>query len=111
MTPRRIADYLTWYDVDDNGCWNWFARKTVAGYGMAGRAYAHRFFYEQHVGPIPAGLTIDHLCPTARNGNKTHCKHGHEFTEENTYSPPSGGRGCRTCIRRREHAWRKGKAA
>ena len=29
----------------------------------------------------------------------THCKHGHEFTEENTYVKPSGIRQCRTCKR------------
>lgn len=28
---------------------------------------------------------------------KTHCKKGHEFTQENTYMMPNGGRGCRQC--------------
>lgn len=28
---------------------------------------------------------------------KTHCKWGHEFTPENTYPMPGGGRGCRQC--------------
>ncbi|MEZ5411050.1 MAG: hypothetical protein R2761_23670 [Acidimicrobiales bacterium] len=28
---------------------------------------------------------------------KTHCKHGHEYTEENTYVTPQGARKCRTC--------------
>lgn len=32
------------------------------------------------------------------NFNKTHCKHGHEFTETNTYNRPDGrGRECREC--------------
>ena len=30
---------------------------------------------------------------------KTHCKHGHGFTEENTYIRPSGGRDCLACRR------------
>jgi Transcription factor WhiB len=30
----------------------------------------------------------------------THCKFGHEFTEENTYTYPSGKRKCRTCKQR-----------
>ena len=33
-----------------------------------------------------------------RNRGKTHCKHGHEFTPENTYPQPTG-RGCRECRR------------
>jgi hypothetical protein len=32
-------------------------------------------------------------------GPKTHCKHGHEFTEMNTYVKPSGERCCRECRR------------
>lgn len=28
---------------------------------------------------------------------KTYCKNGHEFTLENTYLRPTGGRGCRKC--------------
>jgi hypothetical protein len=31
------------------------------------------------------------------NGSKTHCKNGHEFTDENTYLARSGARHCRTC--------------
>lgn len=33
------------------------------------------------------------------NENKTHCIHGHEFTEENTYYRPTGGRLCKACNR------------
>jgi len=29
----------------------------------------------------------------------THCKHGHEYTDENTYYKPSGHRGCKTCLK------------
>lgn len=31
------------------------------------------------------------------NSNKTHCKRGHEFTEENTYFAPNEGRVCKIC--------------
>lgn len=36
----------------------------------------------------------------AENARKTHCKRGHEFTEENTYlGYAHGGRACRACMR------------
>lgn len=92
--------------------------------------YAYRWLYSQLVAPIPEGLTIDHLCRTpecvkpehlepvplrvnilrglkgqgAINARKTHCKHGHEFTPENTllYKSAANGnlvRHCKRCIR------------
>ena len=33
---------------------------------------------------------------------KTFCKHGHEFTPENTYTRPNGRRECRTCQKQRD---------
>lgn len=81
--------------------------------------------------PYPASLmVVDHICknpgcvrpehlriveqsrnvmelanstPFYRNKLKTHCKHGHEFTEANTYRNPAApkGRQCRACIVRR----------
>jgi hypothetical protein len=55
------------YDVDaETGCWLWRGTKNPHGYGrimIRQRWYpAHRVYYEHHVGPIPAGLVIDHLC-------------------------------------------------
>jgi hypothetical protein len=35
----------------------------------------------------------------ARRRAATHCKHGHEFTPENTYWKSDGCRQCRTCHR------------
>lgn len=93
------------------GCWNWTGKIAHNGYGVGRNdVRSHRFAYEMLVGPIPEGLCIDHLCRNkaccnpehlevvtlgenvlrgnsipARNARKTHCKHGHEFTPENTY--------------------------
>lgn len=50
----------------NSGCWLWTAQISTNGYALlcvAGRRVrAHRFSYELHKGPIPAGLQIDHTC-------------------------------------------------
>lgn len=38
------------------------------------------------------------------NAKKTHCKHGHEFTPENTWKEKNGSRHCRTCHLQKELA-------
>jgi hypothetical protein len=93
------------------------------------RIGAHRFAYELLVGPIPKGKQLDHLCRvrhcvnpahlepvtikenvlrgegiTARLSRQTHCKHGHEFTPENT-GRQGAGRYCRTCHRASWKRW------
>jgi hypothetical protein len=32
------------------------------------------------------------------NALKTHCRHGHEYTKENTYVRSNGRRSCKTCV-------------
>lgn len=47
-----------------DGCWNWTA-STVGGYGSfwsTGSRRAHRFSWELHSGPVPAGLFVCHRC-------------------------------------------------
>lgn len=85
---------------------------------------AHRYFYEQFVGPIPTGLVIDHLCRNglcinpfhleavtnvenvmrgngkpAMNARKTKCVRGHELNAKNVHISPSGRRICIPCRR------------
>lgn len=115
-------------EIDDSGCWIWKGARTADGYGKSsidGRTHpAHVVSYRAFVGPIPAGLQLDHkcrvrncvnprhleavtsrentlrspICPSAMNARKTHCKRGHEFTFENTYvGKNSRGRAYRDC--------------
>jgi hypothetical protein len=136
---RLCGDPLTRYVVDDAGCWMWQGSVTGKGYGnvrVAGKTkYAHRFFYEHHVGPIPAGLDLDHLCrvqtcvnpehlepvthrenvlrgegPSAQQARLTHCKRGHELSGDNVYSY-RGKRECRECRRVTFRAWRERRKA
>jgi hypothetical protein len=108
-----------------SNCWLWDASRNGKGYGTTWRKpkYAHRLVYEALVGPIPEGLTIDHLCNNPgcvnpehmepvtalenyRRGpwsspNRTHCPRGHEYDEANTKRIPSrpNARYCRECHR------------
>ena len=56
-----------------------------------------------HIQPMPhkQNLEADGIIERLRNPNQhtnqTHCKHGHEFTPENTYVRPNGARQCRQC--------------
>ena len=141
--PLGFAERTTtaerfWSKVDTSdrdGCWLWTASHHPAGYGQFYDGdrliYAHRFAYEHLVGPIPAGLHIDHLCrtpacvrpdhlepvtnrennlrgvsPAAANARVNECKNGHPYDLVNTYWRPDGKRDCRTCKRERLRKFR-----
>lgn len=57
---ERREELLKVPDTDE--CVPFRGRIKPNGYGMIGQQYAHRLSYETHVGPIPEGLEIDHLC-------------------------------------------------
>ena len=138
---RKSLEERFWSKVNRGGlneCWEWSAG---VGWNQYGRFWcngktlkAHRVSYEMLVGPIPKGLTIDHLCsnprcvnpahmepvtmrenvmrgdtPAARNASKTSCVNGHPFDETNTYITSLGNRFCRACNKERSRRYRSYK--
>ncbi len=103
------------------GCWLWTAFRDKNGYGsfsftrrklgIRKSLRAHRWSYEHHFGPIPAGYLIDHICRNpacvrpahlrvvtprentilnshsyqAHNAAKTYCKRGHPLSGANVH--------------------------
>jgi hypothetical protein len=67
---ERRESLLDFEEVD--GCWIWRGRIDPNGYGTIGRNFAHRVMYERHVGPIPKGLHLDHLCRVRSCVNPKH---------------------------------------
>jgi len=131
------------YTVAPTGCWLWSGCLDRDGYaaffkvgsrtdGSRSQKRPHRWIYEQLVGPIGAGLVIDHKCraracvnpahmeavttqENTRRGaraNATHCKSGHPLVGDNLYQGKTQ-RACMTCRRRwaSEHGKRTGWAA
>lgn len=119
----------------EDECWPWLGQLYL-GYGRMHTPFssctlAHHVAVLLSGRGIPAGMVIDHTCrnracqnplhlrvvtqrlnsiensisPAASNSQKTHCIRGHEFTPENTINHATG-RGCKTCQRMLEAAYR-----
>jgi hypothetical protein len=136
-TPADVARFWAKVEKQPDGCWVWVASRDAWGYGHFGHRRvirsAHRCAYEIAVGPIPDGLTIDHLCrnpacvnpahlepvtmtenlrrgmsPSAIHARQTHCIHGHSFDERNTRIVENPYRRvCRACERARAARYRQ----
>lgn len=110
-------------------CWIWTAGLTAKGYGRfhrsrSNRHRAHRWAYENFVGPIPEGLTLDHICKVKSCVNPAHlepvtneenikryhlgrqdlydwdkgvCKRGHDLAIVGYRERPKKGRECMGC--------------
>lgn len=125
--------------MPNGDCLIWIAARNKEGYGRfqyQGKLWmAHRLAWTIKFGKIPDGLHVLHKCDNppcintdhlflgsnadnildkvskgrqARNF-KTHCKNGHEYTEENTFVRKQGWKECRICIRQNQKAARKRK--
>lgn len=112
-------------------CWEWTGGTNEAGYGRFTRApghtdryvYAHRWAWEHLVGPIPEGLTLDHLCRNTvcvnpdhlepvspeenarRLGKHVWCASGRHRLDETAYVRSNGHRFCGECSRERNREW------
>ena len=121
---KTLDDLFTAIQKTDD-CWIWLDVKDKLGYGRAGkRGYAHKVVYDALISGVPEGFELDHTCrnpscvnpghlepvshkenvhrgagPTAINAKKTHCKRGHELTNENVRITVAGGRLCLTCYK------------
>lgn len=117
-----------------SGCVLWTGCVGEWGYGVIGIAGknrgAHRVAYELARGPIPSGLTIDHLCKVPSCINPDHmepvtvtennrrrwgnsakdtryfCAKGHLMEGHNLkFLKNNGQKACRICVNRRAREW------
>lgn len=111
---------------DLGSCWTWTGGKRGKGYGAFNMpkpdggyrmVNAHRYAYEVSVARVPPELVVDHRClnrlccnpahlEVVTNGENlrrghldrtTHCKHSHEYTDDNTMWSANRKRSCRAC--------------
>jgi hypothetical protein len=140
LPTRLTADERFWKSVNKTAsCWLWTGHIASNDYGIISirgtRFYAHRWSYEYHVGPIPEGMHVDHLCMVKACVNPAHleavtpaentrraskvlgpwatglCQRGHDITNpSNVYRrPDGGGSNCAACSRLRGHRRTEGK--
>lgn len=113
--------------MPEDACWLWTSsHRTRDGYGRkwvkGKRVMAHRWMYERHIGPIPNGMQLDHLCRVRLCVNPRHlepvtlqenrrrgaeaqsaCRRGGHPLD---YVTPDGRRGCSTCRREASRRYR-----
>jgi hypothetical protein len=81
---RSLADrFQGKFDLDASGCWLWTASTGRGGYGkiylvVSNEPYVRRLIsahvasYMIHVGPVPSGKEIDHVCRVKLCVNPAH---------------------------------------
>jgi len=112
-------------------CWIWNGDLGNEDYGrfrlFGSWQMAHRVAFKDFGKKLPDELSLDHLCRVhacvnpvhleavthavnigrGSRAKRTHCIHGHEYTEANTVNQSRNGkdfRYCRTCLKASKHA-------
>jgi len=130
LLPDMKKSIWEYENHKDGDCIVFDGPKSGGGYGYAcinnQVVRAHRAVWEEEIGKIPEGMTVDHVCyqkdciniehlrllthsentklsrtNIARRA-KTHCPHGHQYDETNTYTDKRGSRHCKTCLTNRD---------
>lgn len=127
LTPKQAKRFSRFVSPEPNsGCWLWSGATVQNGYGVfhmtpKSHVVAHRISYQLHIGAIPPGMEIDHICFTRGCVNPDHleavshqendrrkhvrlqgpdfekvCKRGHVRGPHNSYYQ-SGYPACREC--------------
>lgn len=94
---NTIAKIVGQLILQENGCLIWPKSKNPHGYGVVGYGgkshLVHKLLYEHFVGPVPAGLMLDHfVCQTRACGNVAHLEP--VTPRENVLRGRSAIRGC-----------------
>jgi hypothetical protein len=139
--PRLPPRFWSHIVEASNGCWEWTAGRFRNGYAHsslkgAPSDLAHRVTYVTLVASVPEKLCLDHLCRNricvnpahlevvspkenirrAPHFHPAHCKHGHEYTPNNTWTHARKGDGriirmCRICNAANKAQWRARRRA
>lgn len=79
LEARIVANSVL--DPDGSDCWiwcgkhqNWYGRINVYLDGRTRSLWAHRVAYEAFRGPIPDGMTVDHVCRESYCVNPAHLR-------------------------------------
>lgn len=119
---KDLTEALT--TLTEDGCLLWRGPLSSEGYAVCRcdgeRHYVHRLI----VGTGADGMDVHHMCGNRSCVNGAHlkvvtrqqhsalhratrCRHGHFYTDDNTYITPSGSRQCRICKRKSTRAYLK----
>ena len=133
VSPEPNSGCWLWTASEDGRGYGQFAPFGWRGLHKQGSIKAYKFAYLFYRGSVPDGKELDHVCrnrlcvnpdhlepvshrenvlrgdsPSARQARQTHCKRGHEFTAENTWSGDEHRR-CKTCDKVRMAAFHKAR--